>query len=396
MDKRPAIIIGAGPAGTASALFLERRNRSLANDVLLLDKAKHPRHKVCAGGLIPHTLDCLHELDLDLDVPNVPVNSARVEIPRRRVEYAGPELCRVIRRSEFDYSLVRACRDRGVEVRDGERVVQIERVPTGIRIETERETYETPLVIGADGSGSFVRRALIGDRFTGVGKAIMCDVPTSATTWDGFDAGMYEFDFSEVPSGLRGYAWAFPCFIDGVPHVNFGVYAVEAPGSASLLSECLDRLLAKHHASATHVESFPIRWFSARSRLSAPNVLLAGDAAGVDPLMGEGISYTFEYGRRVASVIEPALRGDPSAFQGYASSVHGSWLGRKLRRLNLGVRLFYGPTWPLWFGIAGGSRQLQEIGIRWFNGVDGMDRDGVAALARLLRQRREDRHAGAT
>ena len=53
MERRPVIIVGSGPAGTATAIALHRRDPGLARDVLILEKARHPRPKVCAGGLIP-------------------------------------------------------------------------------------------------------------------------------------------------------------------------------------------------------------------------------------------------------------------------------------------------------------------------------------------------------
>ncbi|HYD50028.1 MAG TPA: hypothetical protein VEB21_16845, partial [Terriglobales bacterium] len=242
-----------------------------------------------------------------------------------------------------------------------------------------------PIVVGADGSGSIVRRQLCGDRFEGVGKAIMCDVPVDSTRWDGFAEHRYDFDFRDVPSGLRGYAWAFPCLIDGRPHVNLGAYAVEAPGSAAILRRSAERLLSEIGGHCERFESFPIRWLSRRAPLAAPNVLLAGDAAGCDPLMGEGISYAFEYGRRAAQVIPALAGGDEQALARYCDSVRSTWLGRKLHRLNIGTRLFYGPSSPLWFALAGSSRRLQEIAIRWYNGVDGMDRNGPQAILRLWR-----------
>src|SRR5262245_16678322 len=109
MEYRPLIVIGAGPAGTATALHLHRLDPRLAGEALLLDKAEHPRDKVCAGGLIPHTLDCMRELDLPLDVPHVVVDNGAIRVPGANVEYRGRDLCTVIRRAEFDARLARAC-----------------------------------------------------------------------------------------------------------------------------------------------------------------------------------------------------------------------------------------------------------------------------------------------
>jgi flavin-dependent dehydrogenase len=384
MERRPLVIVGAGPAGTASALFLHAQAPALAREILLLDKAKHPRTKVCAGGLIPHTTDCLHELGVPLSVPHVVVHRARVDIPQRSVSYAGRDLCRVVRRDEFDYSLVRACRQRGIEVRDGEKVLALRRENGSIRVETERRSYEAALVIGADGSGSVVRRQLFPGSAGAIGRAIMCDVPVAGADWDGFANARYDFDFRAVPEGLRGYEWAFPCIIAGEPHVNLGVYSVEAAGSGQTLAALLQRHVRRLGSADVPVQAFPIRRYKRGGPLCGPNLLLVGDAAGVDPLMGEGISFAFEYGRHAAAAAAATLQGDPQALFAYQRNITSSWMDRKLRRLDLAVRLFYGPTWRLWFAVAAASRQAQEIGIRWYNGVDQVDRRPAGDLLRAF------------
>lgn len=373
MERRPLVIIGSGPAGTASALFLHARDPGLAREAVIIEKASHPRPKVCAGGLIPHTLRCLDELHVPLSVPNVAVLQARVYIPGGSVSYAGEDLCRVVRRDEFDWSLVAQCRQRGVEVREGEKAIDVRREPGGIRIETERGSYFTPAVIGADGSGSVVRRRLFADEPDYVGRAVMCDIPVAETNWDGFQPARYEFVFRAVPRGLRGYAWAFPCLIGGVPHVNVGVYSVDTSATGSLLARLLREEAARLDARPVAVKAFPLRWYRRGVRIAAPNVMLAGDAAGAEALMGEGISFAFEYGRQAAVAAAKGLTEGDLTFADYERGISGSWVGRKLRRLHLGVRLFYGPTWRLWFAVAANSRMAQEIGIRWYNGVDGWD-----------------------
>jgi flavin-dependent dehydrogenase len=386
MERRPLVIIGAGPAGTAAALFLHAESPALARETLLLEKACHPRPKVCAGGLIPHTLQCLRELDVPLSVPHVVVQRAGVEVPGRSVSYEDGELCRVVRRDEFDHSLVRACQARGVEVRQSEKVIDLVREGAGVRIETERASYHTRAVVGADGSGSVVRRRLIAAGRECVGRAVMSDVPLAGADWTGFLGARYDFNFTAVPHGLRGYQWAFPCVIGGEPHVNVGVYSLVAAGSGPQLTRLLQGQVARLGAAPALQKAFPIRWYARGVRLAAPHTLLVGDAAGVDPLMGEGISFAFEYGRRAAAAATRALASNNFDFADYEGNIGASWMGKKLRRLDLAARLFYGPTWRLWFAIAAHSRYAQDIGIRWYNGIDGWDqRSGWEAARAWLR-----------
>jgi len=382
------IIVGGGPAGAATALFLVRRDPSLAERIVILEKARHPRPKVCAGGLIPHALDCLDELGVGLAVPHVMVDRARVEVPSERVEVEGARFCAVVRRDELDASLVAGARARGVEVREEEKVVALSRTAGGIEIETTKGRWAAPVVVGADGSGSVVRRRLVdrpGAREE-IARAIIADVPVGADacSWDGHARARYDFDFRAVARGLAGYAWAFPCLIDGAPHVNAGVYAwrrrrgVDLVALLAELESALGGPDVRHHAA-------PIRCYG-RAPFVAPHVLLVGDAAGVEPLMGEGISFALEYGRWAADEIVHARRGAGFAFDAAEERFRRGPVGRKLRRLGQAATMFYGPAARLWLGVAARWRGAQEVGLRWYNGVDGFDRkSGWSALTAALR-----------
>jgi flavin-dependent dehydrogenase len=425
---RDIIIVGSGPAGTSTALHLLKIDPALAGEMLILDKATHPREKICAGGLIPHTLDCLQELDVPLSVPHVQVDRAFVRVPPgREVFCEDGGMCSVIRRDEFDCSLVQAARARGVELREGEKVLELIRETNGVRVITEKETYFARVVVGADGSGSKVRRQLVGEDTTPVGKAIMCDVPLSATTWPGFSQRRYDFNFLPVRQGLKGYLWEFPCLIQGTPHVNVGVYSL---GTTRLTNADLQRLLSdevtshksqvsslksqvssprfqiqtnvphsalstQHSAlcssslqppvSSLKFRAFPIHGYAPNRPLSAPHVVLAGDAAGAEPLMGEGISFALEYGKFAAEAIHSALQSRQFAFADYTAALARSWLGKKLLRLYYTSRLFYGRMSPFWFTVAARSRRLQSVGLKWYNGVeDWHQRSGWDAVRAVL------------
>ncbi|MBI3768630.1 MAG: FAD-dependent monooxygenase [Deltaproteobacteria bacterium] len=394
MERREIIIIGGGPAGAATALYLARRDPALARRALVLEKARHPRAKVCAGGLIPHALACLDELEVGLTVPHVVVDRARVEVPGRRVEVDGRRCCAIVRRAEFDASLVRAARARGVEVREEERVRTLERVGDGVVVTTDRGRYHASLVVGADGSGSLVRRVLVdghghrnrdahGER-RAIGRAVMADVPIGdAGSWDGHDRARYDFDFRAVPAGLAGYAWAFPCLIDGRPHVNAGVYARRA-GVGPDLRALLHALQVDLGGARVRHQAAPIRCWS-RAPFTADRTLLVGDAAGAEPLMGEGISFAFEYGRWAAAEVAAAAAAGTLEWPAAEARFRRSWVGRKLRRLDQAATMFYGRGARLWLALAARWGGAQRIGLCWYNGVDGWDRrSGWAALRATL------------
>jgi hypothetical protein len=139
---------------------------------------------------------------------------------------------------------------------------------------------------------------------------------------------------------------------------------------------------------ATRWHSFPIRWFDARDSYARGRVILAGDAAGVDPLMGEGISCAFEHGKLAANAIGKFLDGGSGAIRDYDHALHKGAVGRKLGKLAFAARHFYGPHSRLFFRIACVSRRAQEIGVDWYNGARHLDemptRQLIARWARAV------------
>lgn len=385
MEAPDLLIVGGGPAGCATALFLERLAPGIAAQTLILEKQRHPRHKVCAGGLIPHTLGCLAELGIELRVPHVRVHCAAVKVPDRELHYLGRDLCTIVRRDEFDALLVEEARRRGVAIRENEKVVDVRRDSGAIRVVTEKNEYRARAVVGADGSGSVVRRCLFAPGRESLGRAVMCDLPTAEIDWPDLNEESFVFDFEAVADGLKGYLWEFPCWIGGKSHVNLGAYALDRGRSGVDLSRLVRDRARRLGVSAPRLEAFPIRWYDPRLPIATERVLLVGDAAGCDPLLGEGISYAFEYARFAADEIQRSFARNDFGFARYSKTVDRSWMGRKLHRLGLAARCFYGPSWRLAFALGARSPRLQEAGVRWYNGVDGWDRlSGWTIAARLF------------
>jgi len=198
-----------------------------------------------------------------------------------------------------------------------------------------------------------------------------------------FARQLYRFDFSCVAAGIHGYSWSFPCLISGRPHLNLGVYdqlprEVSVPGRpARALREQLraafPEVAMAEHGAGCAFKAFPIRWFDPANRYATERVLLAGDAAGIDPLMGEGISYAFEHGKLAAAAIARLLDGDCTALETYGRQLHVGFIGRKLRRLAFAARRFYGARHRFYFRLAGLSGGLQRMGVDWYNGAHRLD-----------------------
>src|SRR5579875_1312585 len=380
------LIAGAGPAGLATALYLLRRRPDLAGKIIALERARHPRPKVCAGGLIPKTLAALDELGLDLDVPAAVVRRGIAVTEAGRVDLPGDDvLCKVIRRDQFDASLARAAVDAGVEIVEECRLLHVAVDAGEARVRAERGEFCAPIMVGADGSGSRVREQLFGARRGSLGRALMLDLPANGDAVE-FAQAAYRFDFTCVARGVAGYSWSFPCLVDGRPHLNVGIYeqfTSEQRTNRALLAALAEAFpdLAIDPGAGAHYKAFPIRWYDPADRFVAGPVLLVGDAAGIDPLMGEGISFAFEHGKLAAAAIDARLRGDLKALADYDQRLHQGSIARKLRRLHFAARRFYGPHHRWYFRLASLSRATQRIGIDWYNGTHGLDQLSTLALA---------------
>ena len=66
------IIVGAGPAGLSTGLHLAQLAPELAERTLILERARHPRPKLCAGGITPGGEAWLRKLGLDLSAVTSP------------------------------------------------------------------------------------------------------------------------------------------------------------------------------------------------------------------------------------------------------------------------------------------------------------------------------------
>ena len=160
MKVHDVIVAGAGPAGTAVAARLRQHG---VDDVLVLDRYSFPREKPCGGGLTGHADEALAALDLRLDVPHVPSTIGRVRFGgfQRDVTLARP--VNVIRREEFDASLVAQVRAKGVEIVENEGVEALAVKGDHVEVTTTRRTLAARVVVGADGAASVVRKHLTGN-----------------------------------------------------------------------------------------------------------------------------------------------------------------------------------------------------------------------------------------
>ncbi len=343
------IIVGAGPAGISTALHLAKIAPDLTPRTLILEKSRHPRPKLCGGGLLPDAEMILSRLGLDIqEVPHCDVDWAHFDYAgqgfRMRGEKKGTYAFRTIRRYEFDAWLAGKARAQGFLIQEDTAVKRVSVNGEEVRLETDRGDYRAAVVVGADGSNSVVRRLVVPQEATHTARLL--EIVTEPRPQGSFhiQADSY-FDFMYVPQGILGYSWDFPALEAGRPVRVRGIFdsnvyplkkGISLP--AALEDEC-----GRHgyRPAEYRLEGHPLRWFEPNSAFSAPHVLLAGDAAGADALFGEGISIALGYGELAARAIREAFLSQDFRFRKYRKAILRSEMGRALRRRTGMARLYY-------------------------------------------------------
>ncbi len=114
MQEYAILILGGGPSGLSTALHIARDFPHLTSRILLLEKARYPRPKLCAGGLVIDAEVILQRLGLDVrEVPHVDADRIHFDFEAKGLKIRVPKqhALRVIRRDEFDNWLARKSRE---------------------------------------------------------------------------------------------------------------------------------------------------------------------------------------------------------------------------------------------------------------------------------------------
>ena len=376
------LIIGGGPAGLSTALHLQQMDPLLvsspqgASRVLILEKTRYPRPKLCAGALVVDAEVLLEQLGLDVrEVPHVDADNIQFEFEGSGLNFRmwNRHALRIIRRDEFDNWLAKKAKIRGLEVREGVTVKNIIPDKNGVTIETDQETFHAQVVVGADGSNGITRRCIFPNDPVYTARLlevltpeydVIARSPATKQLPDQHEIATLPslarndkiayFDFFPVPSNIAGYVWDFPTQVRGEPMRCWGIYDTnilsnqDRPQLKEPLAEEMERL--GFHLGDYELKGHPIRWFSPRNQMSVPRVLLVGDAAGADPLLGEGISMALGYGSLAAREIAASFLQNDFSFNGYRHRVLGSALGRSLWVRWAITHIIYPIKWK-WFQI---------------------------------------------
>ncbi len=318
------IVVGAGPAGSTAAFYLAQAGLT----VLLLEKTRFPREKVCGDGLTPRAVKELIAMGVDIDAPGWTRNKGlRVVGGGLRFELDWPELASfpdfglVRTRKDFDQILADNAVRAGVTLLQGVNVtgpVLDERsghvVGVTARQDGEEVAFRARLVVAADGNSTRLSLAM------GLHKRE--DRPMGVAVRTYFTSPRHDDDYLETwlelwdgDRLLPGYGWIFGVG-DGTSNVGLGLLNTSEAFKNIDYRDLLRRW----------VKNMPAEWGYSEENMTGPvrgaalpmgfnrqphytrGLVLVGDAGGmINPFNGEGIAYAMETGRTAADAVVTAL-----------------------------------------------------------------------------------------
>ena len=309
------IVIGAGPAGCLTAIDAARNGAS----VLLLERGRFPRHKVCGEFVSAESLHLLGQLlapEYRTLISNAPrIAQARIFSDGAEIPAEIDPAAASIARHDLDFALWRSALQAGVDAREQCKVQSVERTAQGFKVSTATESFQGRSLVNATGRWSFLTSAPIRTR-------------SARHRWVGLKAHFREPD---APGSVDLYFF---------PGGYCGVQPVTAPqnGSGAIINACamvradvatnLSQVFAAH--PALHARSSA--WEPAMPQVSTSplvfhepepvqdGMLQAGDSATfVDPFIGDGISLALQSGNLAARCLRPFFQDECSLQQASAN-----------------------------------------------------------------------------
>lgn len=347
-----AIVVGAGPAGSAVAQLLARAGR----DVVLVDQHAFPRDKVCGDGLIPDAHRGLARLGvLDAVMAEARVSKTLSCIAPRGGRIDVPGSLAVLPRKRLDEIVCRAAVAAGArmfapvrfvgpltEGGDGDASGRV----VGATLKHGEVSYEVRapwLVLASGAQPQATLAAGLCDRRTPSGIALRGYIRNAAMS-----ARITSLEVVWHKRLSPGYGWIFPCGGD-VFNIGVGVAQSEreggTPGEASSGRHKVKHVNLREVFAAfkelyaparelvdggqwqaeagEELKGAPLRCSLEGARLAAPGVLVTGEAAGSTyAFTGEGIGKAMETGIHAAEAILAQAEGSDDAVRAdYAARV---------------------------------------------------------------------------
>jgi geranylgeranyl reductase family protein len=364
MDTCDALIVGAGPAGSACAWALRRAGI----DTVIIDKRSFPRDKVCGGWITPAVLE---ELQIDPDEyantrvlqPLTGFRTSRLGGPEVQTNYGRP-VSYGIRRCEFDaYLLGRS----GARVHQDTPLKQLERVGDHWIV---NGNMKARILIGAGGHFCPVARYLGADARKETAVAAQ-EIEFEMTAEQRANCAIR----GEVPelffcTDMKGYGWCFR----KRNFLNIGLGRIDSRGLPSHVAYFVSFLRKTGKIAfdlpASMLGHAYLLYSKTNRKLIDEGALLIGDAAGLAySQSGEGIRPAIESGLLAAKVIVAAAgKYTGRNLEPYRASLWARF-GESGRDISIGVGSWLPEKWVDSLGrvlLANGWFSRHVILDRWF------------------------------
>lgn len=285
-------VIGGGPAGLAAAIAARQRGLT----VTVADGTEPPIDKACGEGLMPETLAALSELGVAIQ-PNEGFRFRGIRFlqDRRQVSGEFPQRPGLgIRRPILHQWLIRRAEECGVRLRWRTPIAAIS--PDGVHLPGEVVTARW--IVGADGSGSRVRRWSGLDCATRERQRFAVRRHYAIAPWS---------EHVEIYWGERAQAYITPVSRDEVCAVLMAENVADAEFD-SFFKDCRELQSRLADGAICSRERGAVTLMHSLASVHAGNVALVGDASGgVDAITGEGLRLAF---RQAIALAEAMEKGD--------------------------------------------------------------------------------------
>ena len=345
-------VIGAGPAGVSAAARLARQGA----DVVLFERSRMPRDKLCAGALPVHAMS---HLGFPLPPPliDAKIHGVRIHAYGAMIEAALQDHFAVlVTRSRFDEFLVEKARECGARTEWNE-VASVTVEAGQALLRTAQRSVAAKCAIICEGASRRLSRSLMpAEPRDEQWFCVQAHVPASADRGPGDVPRLLDLYFGIVPFG---YGWAF----------DHGSYW--AIGAASMgprwprLLATLRQLLAERGLCLSglkpHGHFIPCAGFG--HPIYGERLLVAGDAAGFgDPLHGEGMAHAIRSGQLAAEVAMAAESRKDFSRESLREYAARCWqeFGGDLQWARRLARVIYHWQGPLFKAAARDARILTE------------------------------------
>jgi geranylgeranyl reductase family protein len=393
--RADVVVVGAGPAGSTAALRLATAGR----DVMLLDRVRFPRSKVCGDGLTPRAIAALGRLGVwpaiapdarlvtELRTIDLLTGMARVGPVPSRVEGA-PEVGAVVSRTVLDDALRRAAIAAGTRFVATGTVRLLEPGRPGrparlsVAVDGRPCELEADVVVAADGASSRIAEAAFGSKpgvVRGIGIRQYWRLEASA-------AFTICVPLLDGAAELAGYGWVFPTALDGA-NVGVGVVGKSPYPVREIYRRFIDRLSELWGAwrfamPSSNLEGGALAAGLPPDRVARGGLLFVGDAAGaINPFSGEGIAQAIDSACAAADAVLAVPHRDRRLGDAYWARLMEAFPHTTRHADSLPWLVDRGKTFTreFWHAVSDGARLISR-GARRMSLEDGGS-TGVAASA---------------